>query len=80
MLESSEIKEKDKKAGIFPVLEVPLAKKLYPVGKPLRLEEREWPKLHRPKSVSAGEYLRWGYCTHSGSVVKMPNAQKANAS
>ena len=40
-LGSSKIKDKDKKAGSAPSTETTPTKKLYPAGKPLRLEERD---------------------------------------
>ena len=76
MLESPKIKDKDKKAGSVPASEAPQVKKLYPAGKPVRLEEREWSKLHRPKSMSAGEYLCWDYSTHAGCGERNEERQK----
>ena len=46
--------------------DLPLVNKLCPAGKPLRLEAREWPRVHRQKSMSTGEYLCWDYSAHAG--------------
>ena len=66
----SKVKEKDRKAGsIPPLVEVP-TKRVYPAGKPLRLDEQELSKQHRPKSMASGDYLCWGYSSHAGCAEK----------
>ena len=56
--------DEDRKAGSISVQDeganptIPAnGKKMYPAGKPLRLEERETSKQHRPKSTASSEYL-----------------------
>ena len=76
VLESSKIKDRDKKAGSAPLQDVVAPKKLYPAGKPLRLEESEMSKHHRPKSMATGEYLLRDYSTHAGCTEKNTDRTK----
>ena len=41
-------------------------RKIYPSGRPLRLEERELPRKFRTKSTSTGDYLCWDFSSHAG--------------
>ena len=41
-------------------------RKIYPSGKPLRLEERDLSRKFRPKSTSTGDYLCWDFSSHAG--------------
>ena len=73
--------EKDRKAGGVPPEkeENPPGineKKMYPAGKPLRMEEREMSKQHRPKSTSSGDYLCWDYSSHAGCVLAAETCTK----
>ena len=53
----SKQKEKDRKAGSVPPVNETPVKRMYPAGRPLRSDEQELSKQHRPKSMSSGDYL-----------------------
>ena len=60
VLDSSKSSEKDRKAGSVPGAGAAPTKRLYPAGRPLRVEEQEISKHHRPKSMTSGDYLCLG--------------------
>ena len=70
VLDSSKGSEKDRKAGSAPPNESLPTKRLYPAGRPLRYEEQELSKQHRPKSMATGDYLCWDYSSHAGCLGK----------
>ena len=45
-------------------------RKIYPSGKPLRLEERDLSRKFLPKSTTTGDYLCWDFISHAGCVEK----------
>ena len=53
-------------------------RKIYPSGKPLRLEERDLSRKFRPKSTTAGNYLCWDFSSHAGCVEKGIMCSKGN--
>ena len=72
----SKVNEKDRKAGSAPQSDPVSAKRMYPAGRPLRLDEQELPKQHRPKSMSTGDYLRWDYSSHGGCSSQSDDCSK----
>ena len=51
-------------------------RRIYPAGKPLRLEERQLSTQFRPKSTSAGDYLCWDFSSHAGCTEKANSCPK----
>ena len=75
--------EKDRKEGSAPSEEKQSEviigegkKRMYPAGKPFRLEERGLSKHHRPKSTADGAYLCWGFSSHGGCQSTNDNCSK----
>ena len=76
VLEPSKVNEKDREAGSAPPLGEVSTKRMYPSGRPLRVEEQELSKQHRPKSMTSGDYLCWDYSSHAGCTDKNENCSK----
>ena len=57
VLDAPKTNEKDSKAGSVPGVSIHRTKRLYQAGRPLRVEEQEISKQHRPRSMTSGDYL-----------------------